>query len=290
MDIDGKTALVTGGASGIGAAIAEALAKRGCTVVIADFDLPGAEERAARLGPAVSAVHVDAADTQSIAAMAEKVWQATGGVDLVFANAGVSAGAPLLNATPEQFDWQFAVNVRGVWATCREFANRMMFSHRPGHLVMTASEHSLGMQHTMMGFYTATKHAVLGMADVMRHELPANIGLSILCPGIVATNLHDQARFGVLEAPDDDSRALAAAVMRKGMPLEGYGEKVLAAVARGDFFIVTHPSSFAAAERRFHEIRDAFAAQAPATSPDIKYEVNAVAAEAIAELEQGGTA
>lgn len=289
MDIDGKNAVVTGGASGIGASIVRALAARGCAVVIADFDKPRADALAQELGEKVSARKFDASDTASVSEMAEAAWQSLGGVDLVFANAGVSAGAALLNATPEQFDWQFGVNVRGVWATCKEFANRMIADGRRGHMVMTGSEHSLGMQHTMAGFYTGTKHAVLGIADIMRNELPETVTVGVLCPGIVATDLHDMGRFGVLEAPDEGTKALGAAVMSKGMPLDGYGERVLAGVEREDFLIVTHPSSFAAAQKRFDEIKAAYEAQAPTSSEDMKFEVGAAVSQAFAELEHGGT-
>jgi NAD(P)-dependent dehydrogenase (short-subunit alcohol dehydrogenase family) len=286
MEIKGKAAVVTGGASGIGEAIVRDLSARGCHVAIADFDMDRAQAIAEELGSSVSAHHFDAADMASIAAMAEEVWSRTGGVDLVFANAGVSKGAPLLQATAEEFDWQFSVNVRGVWATGKAFIEKMLSAERFGHLTITASEHSIGLQHTGAGFYTGTKHAILGMADVWREELPDSIGISTFCPGLVATQLFDAGRFGVGGEMPEPVKAIGAAIMARGMQPADVARAAIDGTERGDFLIMTHPAALAAAEKRFREIEQAFQAQAPMTEDAKQYEVPAVIAAVMAEIEE----
>ncbi|MBF2754227.1 MAG: SDR family NAD(P)-dependent oxidoreductase [Gammaproteobacteria bacterium AqS3] len=283
MDIEGRTAVVTGAASGIGLAIAGELIKRQCRVVIADWDGDGARKAAEALGENADAVRFDAADTASVEAMAEEVWRLTGGVDLIFANAGVSAGAPLLQAEAEALDWHINVNVRGVWATGKAFINRIIAEGRSGHFTITASEHSLGLQHAGAGFYTASKHAVLGLAEVLRAELPETVGISVFCPGLVETRLHDAGRFGVLPPAPEEMQAFAAAVMSRGMAPEAVAQAAVNGTANGDFYIVTHPSAFAAAEKRFAEISQAFDDQAPMTEDARRYEVNAVIAELLSD-------
>ena len=283
MKVDGKRAVVTGGAGGIGEAIARKLTERNCSVVIADFNTQAGEALSNELGDRAEYIGFNASDVASVERMAQHAWQ-NGPVDLVFANAGVSAGAPLLEATEAQFDWQFGVNVKGVWATAKAFANRMIAKDHEGHLVLTGSEHSLGMQHTQMGFYTGTKHAVLGIADVLRNELPEGVKVSVFCPGIVATELHDTDRYGVLPKSPDDARALGAMVMSKGMSAEHVAEKAIAGVEAEEFLIVTHPTALAAAENRYRDIKNAFETQAPMSEDAKKFEVNTILAETLAEL------
>ncbi len=283
MKVNAKTAVVTGGASGIGAAIVRELAGRDCTVVIADYEQEKAETLAEELGSKASAIRFDAADTTSIAAMAEKAWEDTGGIDLVFANAGVMTGGPLLQSTPEQFDWIFSVNVRGVWATVKEFANRMIAEKRSGHLIATGSEHSVGMQHAGAGFYTGTKHALLGMMDVLRNELPETIKASILCPGMTSTELFDADRFQVVEPSPGAVKDISRKMMSRGMDAAEVARHTLREVENGSFLIVTHGVSYPPAEKRFEEIKAAFRKQAPLTPDAEKYSVPKVLAEVLSE-------
>lgn len=278
MRISGSRALVTGGASGIGRAIAQTLAVRGCRVLVADIDGGRAGAIAAELGPETVGVQCDVSDHAAVERLADDADRLLGGFDLVFANAGVSVGGPLLDADPAELDWIFGVNVRGIWSTASVFGRRLRSSGRPGHLCLTASEHALGLQHAGMGLYTATKHAVLGLADVLRAELPPSIGVSILCPGLVSTELHLSKRHGPLP-PDDDARlAMAGAVMARGMSAEIIGQAAVNGVERGDFLIVTHPSSAQAAQKRGEEIAAAFKAQAPWSADAERYSVNSVIA------------
>ena len=130
-------------------------------------------------------------------------------MNLIFANAGFSIAGPLLEASPEALDWILRVDVFGAWNTTSVFGRRMREAGRQGHICLTGSEHSLGMQHAGIGLYTATKMAVLGMGDVLRAELPTAIGVSVLCPELVDTELYLSKRAGPL--PQDSDRALAFA-------------------------------------------------------------------------------
>ena len=285
MHISGIRAVVTGGASGIGRAIAEQLVARGCKVLIADIDGKRASDVAASLAHGAIGAHCDVAEHGSVQGLADLAVGSFGGIDLVFANAGVSVGGPLLDATPAELDWIFGINVRGVWNTTSVFGRIMRDNRTPGQICITASEHALGLQHTGIGLYTASKHAVLGLADVMRSELPANIGISVLCPGLVATELHLSKRHGPIAQDDDATLAFGQAIMDRGMAANEIARAALEGVQRGDFLIVTHPTALAAADRRHEEIAAAFAAQAPWSDEAARYEVNNVIAAVTEGLE-----
>jgi len=282
MDYSDKRAIVTGGASGIGLAIARGLAQRGCKVAIVDVAAGIAKAAAASIGHGAVALVCDVSRHEAVEALCGDAEAALGGiVNLVFANAGVSHGGPILKARPEEMDWVLGVNVRGVWSTLAVFANRLIEAGVPGHLCITASEHSLGLQHAGGAFYTTSKHAVLGMAEVFRAELPATVGISVFCPGLTATNLHLTGALGPT-AVDPAHQAFAGAVVGRGMDAAEVADACIAGVERGDFLIVSHPVSIIAARRRAEEVEAAFAQQAPWTDDAMRYDVNTVIAAVVA--------
>lgn len=287
MDFSGKVAVVTGGASGIGEGICEELVSRSCKVIVVDIAGDEAEQVAKRIGGGATAYRCDLSDMTAIEKMADDIWQAQGGVDIVYANAGVNAAAPLLAATPEEFDFIYAVNTKAMWFTCREFANKMIAGGRRGHLCMTGSEHSIGMQNVGAGLYTGSKHAILGIADVMRHELPSEITLSILCPGIVNTKIYDPKRHSDLPKDPDKLIDFSKAMIGKGIEPREVGKMAVDGVARGDFFIFTQACAKYAAQRRGDEVNAAFAAQAPHTPDSDKYLLDNVIAEVKADFRKG---
>jgi NAD(P)-dependent dehydrogenase (short-subunit alcohol dehydrogenase family) len=216
----------------------------------------------------------------SVADDVERVAQesvaALGGVDLVFHAAGVSAGAPALQATVADQRWVIDVNVLGTIFVAGSFGRIMAAQTTPSWLVLTGSEHSLGVPHLNAAAYTASKHAVLGYADVLRHELPAHVGVSVLCPGLVATGLwrateHRTQAYGG-SAP---ARAASAAMMAQGMPVAEVAQALLRGVAAQEFLIVTHGHARRYARDRWETIDAAFERQAPGIDDDT-YEVGAV--------------
>lgn len=173
--------------------------------------------------------------------------------------------ARTLNIAESDARWVLDVNLMGVWYGCVAFGRRFVEQGTPAHILNTGSENSLGIAHTHAAFYTASKHAVLGLSDVLRRELPEFVGVSVLCPGMVRTDLsgslrHRQERFGgpsEVGVPTD-----------RGMEPEEVGQRAVEGIRRGDFMIVTHPPVRELVEERTAEILAAFDAHAPRYAGD----------------------
>lgn len=287
-DLRDRVAVVTGGGSGIGRGIVLALAEVGCHVVVADVEPAAAEgvatEAAAR-GVRSLALRTDVTQLAQVDALADRAWGAMGRVDLLFNNAGVGSTSPLLDASENDMKWLFAVNVFGVWNGCAVFGHRFAAQDTPADIVNTGSEHSLGVPHVLAGFYTATKHAVLGLSDVLRREVPPHVRVHVLCPGIVQSGFWNSGRNrpdafgGALEAP-----AGFKAIQDRGMDAGEIGRRAVAGVRRGDFYIVTHPHARTFADERHREITAAFDAQAPRQPGDERWDVNRIVAEVAGHL------
>ncbi len=282
MDLRGTSAVVTGGGNGIGKALCLALARQGVNVAVSDIEAESANnvaQEAAALGVKSVGIAADVTDATSVIALADAAWQALGSVEILVNNAGVAhPTVPLWQTSEADFDWTFAVNVRGVANGIRAFVPRFLESGRPCQILNTASEHALGVPHIGGGLYTATKHAVLGLSDVLRRELPGHIKVSVLCPGIVDSTLwraseRRQDSFGgATEAPP----AAGAFMSQVGMAADEVAQRAVAAMAAEHFFIVTHPHAVAFAQSRWAEIEEAFATQAPRWEGDEKYNLEPI--------------
>jgi NAD(P)-dependent dehydrogenase (short-subunit alcohol dehydrogenase family) len=263
MDIAGKVVVVTGGASGIGRGIGRAFAARGADVVVADVDAARATEVAAELvraGVRSIGVACDVTERTSVEALAEQAWTAFGRVDVLCNNAGVGTLAPVTETPLRDAEWLFAVNVWGVIHGCQVFVPRFLAAGRPAHVLNTGSEHSVGIPFPGMGMYTATKHAVLALSDVLRRELESQgVGVSILCPGVVRTEIWNAGRSrpdrfgGRQESPPD-----FATFLESGMDPDEVGRIAVAGIEAGDFFIMSHPEVRAVAEARCRDVLAAF--------------------------------
>lgn len=278
-------AVVTGGASGIGAGIARALAERGCRIMLADIDTGAAEEVAASLrerGAEAKVMACDVSDYASVEALADAAWSAFGSVHMIFNNAGVMSSAPVIDADPREVHWIIDTNLKGVWNGCSVFGKRFRAQRLPACIAITASEHSLGVPHLGGGIYTASKHAVLGMADVMRQELPDFITVSLTFPGMVRTRIYEATRSSPIGPAPENVRAFGERAMAYGMdPLE-VGRRAVQGVEQGEFMVMTHPHVRAIAEKRWQAVDAAFA-RAPAIDNPEQYEVEAVMARLVAE-------
>lgn len=211
-EISGRTALVTGGGSGIGRALCTALAAAGARVVVADLLMETAQRTAGLIsasGGEAIAVQVDVSERDGVAAMKAAANRSFGMVDLLFANAGATNFERLTDMRDDDIDWIFEVNLKGVINCLRSFLPDMIEA-RGGHVVATAS-----MAGLLPGWipihscYTASKSAVIGLMLNLRYELEQQgVGASVLCPGPTSTGMKDNngryrpARFGgPLEGP-----------------------------------------------------------------------------------------
>ncbi|MGI9577127.1 MAG: SDR family NAD(P)-dependent oxidoreductase [Microthrixaceae bacterium] len=258
--IKGRPVVVTGAGNGIGAALANEASSRGASAVaVVDIDLADAERVAGEIDRAV-AYHCDVTDKSSVDSMAEAVLDSHGLPGLVCANAGVGpAGGPLLETDPSQVEWVLGVNVIGVLSTMQAFGQRMVSGADPGWLMATGSEHSLGRPHLGMGIYTASKHAVFGMCDVLRGELPEHVGVSLLCPGLTTSMLWNASA----KRPDSfggpaDGDQMGAVVMEAGMDASVVAQRALDGAEAGRFVIPTHYNALDYAEARWTEVAEAF--------------------------------
>ena len=282
MDLYGKSAVVTGGGNGIGRALCLALAGEGVNVAVADIDPAAAQavaEEAKGVGVKAIGVGADVTSEASVNALADAAWDAFEAVDILVNNAGViHPTGPLAATSAADFDWVFAVNVRGVMNGIRAFVPRFIASGRECRVVNTASEHALGVPHVGAGLYTASKHALLGLSDVLRREVPERVMVSVLCPGIVASTLwraterRPAAFGGSAPAPE----AAGAFMDQIGMPAEEVAARAMKGIRMGEFHILTHPHVVGIAQARWTELEKAFAAQAPRREGDAKYDLEPI--------------
>ena len=279
MDLRGKSAVVTGGGNGIGRALCLAFAEQGANVLVADIEaeaaLAVAEEVAAKGVRSLGAT-VDVTDEPSVSDLADTAWETFSSVEILVNNAGVmQVTAPVYECSAADFDWIFAVNVRGALNGIRAFVPRLIAAGRPCRVANTASEHALGVPHIGAGLYTASKHAMLGLADVLRREVPDFVKVCALCPGIVDSTLwrsserRTDAFGGSARAPE-----AAGAFMRQvGMPAAEMAAQAVEGIRAGLFHIVTHPHAVDIAKSKWEEIERAFASQAPRRADDGKYDL-----------------
>jgi NAD(P)-dependent dehydrogenase (short-subunit alcohol dehydrogenase family) len=273
--LEDKRVFITGAADGIGAALARRLRASGARVFLCDV----AEERLRETANALDAPFAacDVRHTTTLARVVERAWRELGGLDLVCANAGVISRGPLLEASREDLDFIFGINVWGVLDTCRPFVRLLRENRRPGHILMTGSEAALsypplihGMQ---IGAYLMTKHGVLAIAEALRVDLRDDgIGVSVLCPGPVATSLSQNSSAlqpSSTAAGSGSSTGLDTSTGERLRALsvtpDVIAERALAGLSRGLFVIPTHPHIGADVDRRYAEIRAGLAALGSST-------------------------
>ncbi|MDO8422385.1 MAG: SDR family NAD(P)-dependent oxidoreductase [Parvibaculum sp.] len=263
----GKTAFITGGASGIGFAMAKAFGAVGMNIMLADIErepLEKAVEDLRQRQVKVEGVHCDVADRKSVEEAAAACVEAFGKVHVVCNNAGVGGGGVLGAMKPGDWDWTIGVNLMGVVYGMEAFLPHILAHGEGGHFVNTASMAGM-ISPPGMEPYCATKFAVVAMSEGWAGQLaPQNIGVSVLCPGFVSTRIHESARtrqerFGE-RTPDADSELLSisAQLVQAGIPADVVGACVLEAVRDNDFYIFTHPDMRPAVEQRFGRIMEGF--------------------------------
>jgi NAD(P)-dependent dehydrogenase (short-subunit alcohol dehydrogenase family) len=261
-ELEGKVAVVTGAASGIGLAMTRQFVADGMRVVMADVEEPRLVEAASALqgeGADVLAVLTDVTDPDDVRRLADQTIAQYGAVHLVCNNAGVAPAGPMLATTPRDWQWTVAVNVLGVAYGVTTFAP-LLVAQGEGHIVNTASEAGL-VTTELLGMYCTTKHAVVGLSESLYRELePTPVGVSVLCPNLVDTAIFHSERnrpYGSeLSAVENATIApLREAISAAGIAPAQVATAVRDAVLDDRFWIFTHPSTVPSALVRFDDLR-----------------------------------
>ena len=267
-DFKGKTAIVTGAASGIGLGIAKALARAGVNIVLADLraePLGAARQAIEAIGVRAVGVTVDVSDPASIEAAGKAALDAFGALHIAVNNAGVAMhGTPVESVTPQEWEWVTGVNVKGVINGIRTFVPMIRSHGQGGHVVNTGSISSFFVREGRnQGAYAMTKYAVLALSEALEQELAGSgIGVSVLCPGGVTTSIFDSAatrpdRFGgSYSRPEQE--AMKSAFSTGALAPDVVGRRVLQAIQDNEFYVLTHTSERETVAARFDRILAAF--------------------------------
>ncbi len=277
--VEGKVAFVTGGASGLGLAMVRSFLRAGMKVVAADVeDAALARVREEFSGNnAFMAIKLDVTDRAAMARAADETERAFGNVHVLCNNAGVVVNGRIDNLTYQDWDWVMGVNLGGVVNGLQTFVERIKRHGEGGHIVNTAS---IAGQIALQGLsiYNAGKYAVVGISETIRQELaPLNIGVSVLCPGIVTTGIGNSGRNRPSElnasaqrgpaaseeaSPGNDEAAGGQAqldeLLNRHLDPAVVGDMVLDAIRNDDAYIFTHPELKPMVEARFAQIAGAF--------------------------------
>ncbi len=267
QDLNGKTAFVTGGASGIGLGLAEAFVDQGMNVVIVDIEqgaLDKAKASLAQKSNRVHAIKLDVTDRDAYARAAEEVQQLFGNLHVLCNNAGVASRGLVQNASYDDWDWTLGVNIGGVVNGIRTFLPRMLAHGEGGHIVNTSSMAGLGSAPGNV-VYSTSKYAVVGLSEGLRKELgPQNIGVTVLCPAAVKTNFNRSAR----NRPDtfadtgteltEEFYQLADKSFEGGTEPREMGEMTVTAIKENKPYVLPHLEMKASFEARVKGILDSW--------------------------------
>lgn len=261
QELQGKVAVVTGAASGIGAALCAGFAAEGMRVVAADIDEGRAAAVAAAL-PDARAFRVDVADAGSVQALADAAFDAYGSVDVLCNNAGVFQGGLSWERSVADWDWVLGVNLYGIIHAIRSFVPRMHAQGTDGHIVNTASVAAF-VAGAASSPYVVSKASAFSITECLALDLAAvgsKIGVSVLCPSSIDTGIARTAavrpeRYGRDETPDGAAVADGlASITGKGIPPSDVVAPVLAAIRNGEFLVPTKPSYRAQLTNRFEAL------------------------------------
>ena len=271
QDFEGKTAVITGGASGIGLAMGECFAAQGMNIVLADIEEDKLKAATAGLeakGAKCIGQLTDVADPGQVQALAETARSTYGGVHIACNNAGVFTGGLLWEESLADYQWLVDVNVTGVMNGIRTFVPMMIEQDCPCHIVNTASMAALtAMPYSCI--YHLTKHAVLAVSESLYHELSfhaPNIGLSVLCPEAINTGIAQAERnrpaqySGEADVVEHDARALVMGALAEstagGISPMVMAERVLEGIKSGTFYLLSNEEWRNAANVRLEDIRE----------------------------------
>lgn len=268
QELRGRTAVVTGAASGLGRAMALALAREGMHIALADVDetsLTHAADEVRAHGVRALALRVDVSKPAEVDALAKRTVAELGGVHVVCNNAGVSLLGAVWENTVADWQWTLGVNLWGVIHGVRAFAPHLI-AQDEGHIVNTASVAGL-ISPPGMGIYNVTKHAVVALTESLYHDLQekrSKVGVSVLCPAYVPTGISDSERSRPAElanpaAEKSPERRAKEAMLKKAvasgkLSADHVAQTVIASIKAGRFYILTHPNIKPAIRARMEDI------------------------------------
>lgn len=247
QNLSGKTAIVTGGASGIGLGISRALLAAGMNVAVGDVQADALEAAAATLGPPerVLLSQLDVTDREAYREFADVVEHRFGDIHLLANNAGVVVSGPVEQASYSDWDWVIDVNLRGTVNGLVTVLPRILAHGLGGHILNTASTSGL-LPHPGATIYITTKSALIGMSEAMRAELePKGVAVSVLCPGPVQSRISESARNRPSRDADNDNPADQRGSPGGQLPdwmmsADAVGEQVRSGIERDLLYIFTH--------------------------------------------------
>ena len=263
-----RVAVITGGASGLGRAMALRFAREGMKIVLADIEkeaLGKTEKEFKEAGYPVLAVRTDVSNGRDVDALADKAFKTFGGVHVLCNNAGVAPGGTVWEQSVKDWEWTLGVNVWGVIHGIRAFVPRMLEQNVEGHVVNTASVAGL-LSLPGMAMYCVSKHSVVTLTECLHHDLiefGAKIRASVLCPAFVPTGISDSERNrpDALRAEKTKSTAdqqreerLRHAVKSGRISAEQVAELVFQAIGAGKFYVLPHQKIKPAIEMRVQDI------------------------------------
>ena len=267
--LEDRTAVVTGGASGIGRALALRFAREGAHVVVADLDEAGMAETVAgvtQTGRRGLAVKTDVSRLADVQALADRAFREMGAVHVVCNNAGVALWGGLESVSHQDWEWAMGVNLWGVIHGVEAFVPRMVAQKQPGHVVNTASMAGL-IASQGLGVYNTTKYAVVGLSETLQKDLRGyDIGVSVLCPMGVNTRIRQSERNRPATLRNAAAAREGAPAAREGTPVELIGrylppehvaERVLRAIYANRLYVITHEEGLTPLKRRFERMAQA---------------------------------
>jgi len=268
---EGKTVVITGGATGIGFAFAKAFGREGARIVMGEpreHRLREAVDNLAAMEIDAHACVCDVSDPHSVAQFADFAWDQCGRVDVVLNNAGISVPhRPVVDLPFDEMHKVFGVNFFGVWYGAAIFGKRLIAQGTPAAIYNLGSENAFFSSVPNSTAYMASKHAVLGLTDGLRREMPDFITVGLIVPGFVSSEMH-QPKMRRLGMDTDQFVALAMRQIRAGEP-----------------YVVSHAYNIEHINARHEAISRAFATYAPRYDGDDEFDV----ASLIARLQSKAT-
>lgn len=276
-DVAGKVAFITGGASGLGLAMANSLSGAGMKVAIADIQddaLAAAKESFAESNADVITIKVDVNDRDAMQAAADETLAAFGKIHVLCNNAGVALSGNIADTSYKDWDWLMGVNLDGVINGMQVFTKLIVDQGEGGHIVNTASMAGvLAMEN--LSVYNTSKFAVVGLSEAIAQDLAQyNIGVSVLCPSFVKTRIYSSERnrpdelggvdssnfFDMGEATDLTDEQQAALNQATGGLLDAamVGDMVLHAIQENELYIFTHPEFREATMAKAQRMSDSY--------------------------------